>query len=419
VIRWLALVALAFLFAVGAVAALIVYDRYDVEDVRGSSEVEFVTVEPPTPEAPPLPGVAWPTYGFSNLRVRAVDFPHRPPYRLVWRFGARNLVEFPPAIGYGRLYFANAAGRVYAVNAKTGRRAWKRDVGRCVAASPAVSNQVVFFAFLNAPPCNRGGKSVRGLTGEVIAFAAGFGKVRWRKRIGPSESSPLVANGVVYVGDWTGRVYALDERTGKTIWTFRTRNRIKGALTLAGRRLYVGSYDHHLYALNARNGRLLWRAGSRERIRNRGTFYSTPAAAYGRVYVGSTDGSVYSFGATSGKLRWVHGTGGYVYSSPAVWRKRVYVGSHSGRFYAFDAATGDVRWQFRANGPILGSPTVLRGVVYFSTLEERTYGLDARTGRQLWSFPDGKYTPVVADADRVYLVGHARVYGLVMRKANR
>jgi outer membrane protein assembly factor BamB len=81
--------------------------------------------------------------------------------------------------------------------------------------------------------------------------------------------------------------------------------------------------------------------------------------------------------------------------------------------YALDAATGDVRWRFRANGPISGSPTVINGVVYFATLKERTYALNARTGKVLWTFPDGKYTPVVADPERVYLVGHARVYGLV------
>ena len=55
---------------------------------------------------------------------------------------------------------------------------------------------------------------------------------------------------------------------------------------------------------------------------------------------------------------------------------------------------------------------MIDGVVYFATLKGRTYGLDARTGRQLWIWPDGKYSPVVADADRIYLVGHARLYAL-------
>jgi outer membrane protein assembly factor BamB len=124
---------------------------------------------------------------------------------------------------------------------------------------------------------------------------------------------------------------------------------------------------------------------------------------------------MYSFGATSGRLLWSQSTGDYVYSSPAVWRRKVYAGSYSGRFYAFDAATGDVVWRFKANGEISGSPTIMNGVVYFATLKERTYALDARNGNVLWTFADGKYTPVVADRERLFLVGHARVYGMVER----
>jgi outer membrane protein assembly factor BamB len=394
--------------------------------VRGSPTVEFVPTEPPAtvpPEptttapakpgkpAKPVLGVVWPLWRFGADRRGAVALKHRPPFRLKWTFRARTLVEFPPAIAYGRLYFANNSGVLYAVNAETGKRAWSYRSGRCVASSPAVADGTVFQTFLNRPPCNRDADDR--LTGEVVAFAAGFGKVRWRRQLGPTESSPLVANGLVYVGDWHGGVYALDQRTGKTRWTFSTGGEVKGAVALAGRRLYVGSYDSHLYALDARTGRQLWKAQSQPRLGGLGRFYSTPAAAYGRVYIGSTDGKVYSFGAASGELRWSQSTGGYVYSSPAVWRQRVFAGSYDGRLYAFDAATGDVLWRFAANGPISGSPTVVNGVVYFATLEERTYALDARTGKELWTFPDGKYTPVVADRDRLYLVGHARVYAMV------
>ena len=58
---------------------------------------------------------------------------------------------------------------------------------------------------------------------------------------------------------------------------------------------------------------------------------------------------------------------------------------------------------------------MIDGIVYFATLKGRTYGLNALTGRQMWSFPDGKYSPIVADTKRFYLVGYARVYGMVPR----
>jgi outer membrane protein assembly factor BamB len=401
----------ALLLLAGAAAAVFVGVRYrQGQDVRGSSTEEFVTTEAAPPTKPKEPGVFWPTYGFDPERQRAVRYPHRPPYKVRWFFRARTLLEFPPVIGYGRLYFANNYGRLYAVNTKTGKRAWKKDSGRCTASSPAVWEHLVIQTYMNAPPCNRGND--KGLRGLVVARFAGFGQFRWQTRIAPSESSPVVVDGVVYLGDWSGRVYALYARTGKVKWVYRTKGKIKSSVAVSGNRVYAGSYDHHLYALNRETGKLVWRAVAQQRLGKRATFYSTPTAAYGRVYIGGTDGKVYSFGATSGKLIWSHSTGGYVYSSPAVWRKLILIGSYSSTFYAFDAATGDVRWKFKSNGHISGSPTVVRGIVYFSTLKERTYGLDARTGRVVWQFPDGKYTPVVADSERLYLVGEHRVYAL-------
>jgi len=421
--RWILVGAAALLLAAGgAVAAYVLYVSRQAEDVRGSSTEEFVASVEPTEaetETGPAPGgaqpvdVPWPTYGYDAARVRNPPYDHRPPYRGIWRFRARNLVEFPPAVGRGRLYFANNSGVMFAISARTGKRAWKFASGRCQAASPAISGSLVYMTFLNRPPCNR--KKTKGLTGEVIAFYAGSGKIKWRRQIGPSESSPLVAFGRVYVGDWRGYVYSLRARDGKVMWQFRTGGQIKSAIAYAGGRLFVGSYDSKLYALDARTGKLAWRAAAQKRLGKRGKFYSTPAVAYGRVYVGGTDGKVYSFGAGSGKLRWSHSTGGYVYSSPAIWQQTVYAGSYSKKLIAFDAATGDVKWQFKANGEISGSPTVMAGLVYFSTLTERTYALDARTGDVAWTFPDGKYTPLAADSKRIYIVGHARLYGLVPR----
>jgi outer membrane protein assembly factor BamB len=409
----LAALAAVLLLAGGAILAYALIRQHQSRDVRGSSTVEFVTTDVPEPEPVAKPDLPWPMFAYDERRLHVSPYRHRPPYVGLWRFRAKTLLEFPPAIGHRRLFFANSAGTLFAVNARTGKRAWRYRARRCVAASPGLRGGTVYMTFLNRPPCNR--KEKKGLSGELVALAAGNGKVRWRKEIGPSESSPLLWRGLLYVGDWRGVVYCYVARTGKLKWTFRTGGDIKGALALASNRLYVGSYDHRVYALHAVTGKLIWRAQAQQRLGPRGRFYSTPAVAYGRVYIGATDGKVYSFGAATGKLRWSHNTGDFVYGSPAVYDERVYVGSYNGRFYAFDAATGDVEWQFKANGPISGSATVIDGVVYFATLKGRTYGLDVRTGRHVWDWPDGKYSPVVADAARVYLVGHARLYALAER----
>jgi outer membrane protein assembly factor BamB len=404
------------LFIAGCFGAFVFYKYHQGRDIRSSSTVEFV----PTETAPPptvSPKIVWPTFGYDPERLHVgPDAPVRPPFRKVWTSGGASLLEFPPVIAYNRLFLADGAGRVLAVSTTTGARAWTFNEHRCQAASPAVDDMkhgTIFLVFLNRRPC----KAKRPGDGEVIAISAGFGKVRWRRHIGASETSPVVVGNRVYVGDWLGKVYALDKRSGRIVWTARTHGPVKGAVAVSGNRVYAGSYDGHLYAFDARNGRQVWRASGQPRLFGGGRFYSTPAAAYGRVYIGSTDGKVYSFGATSGKLRWSHSTGGFVYGSPAIWHQSVFIGSYDRTFYALDAATGDTRWTFKANGPISGSATVIHGVVYFASLTKkgRTYALNARTGRLLWSFPDGRYTPVVADKDHLYLVGYATLYAFAPR----
>ena len=415
-----ALVALAavILLLAGALTAFVLYREHQGRNIRGSSTIEFVTTEiAKQRRLAELVSVPWPTYGYDQERARfAEGIELRPPYRRLWVSGGESLLEYPPAVAFGRLYLTSTTGRVRSLSTRTGKVGWKFKTGRCAASSPAVGRYghgTVYLTLLNRPPCNA---SRSGLDGEVVALTTGFGKVRWRTRIGPSESSPLLANGLVYVGDWRGRMYALSAVTGRIRWSFQTGGKVKDAAALSGGRLFFGSYDHHVYALDARNGKLLWKTEAQQRLGPLGTFYSTPAVAYGRVYIGSTDGKVYSFGAGSGKLRWSRSTGNYVYASPAVWRRTVLIGSYSGTFYALDAATGDVRWRFAANGPISGSATVIHGIVYFATLNGRTYGLDAANGRQLWSFADGKYTPVVADRKRLYLIGRSAVYAFGSEK---
>ncbi len=425
--RWLVVasgaVAAALAVALGYVLSL----RQAGEDVRGSPTVEFVTTDvpvvtptqPPTTTTTPVPApvttVAWGTYGFDNQRARfAPNIGLRPPFRRIWTFRGRALLEFPPAVAHGRLYLPTFDGRFYALDARTGKTIWSRRSQRCGWASPAVSDGRVYVTFIGRrSTC---GDSVPGRDGIVVAYDASSGKVVWQRTTGLNESSPLVARGLVYVGDWDGRIWALDARTGRTRWTFRASGQVKGSLALSGSRVYVGDYDGRLYALDARTGSLVWRASAQPRLGGRGAFYSTPAVGYGRVFVGNTDGKVYAFGATSGRLLWSQSTGGYVYASPAVWRRLILVGSYDHSFYALDAATGDVRWRFSANGAISGAASVIAGVVYFATFAERTYALDAASGRELWRWPDGKYSPVVADRERLYLVGLGRLYGMVERR---
>lgn len=402
--------------AVVVVAAVyVLHARSERRDVVGSSTVEFTPFDPHVARPSAPSGVtsrrrlAWETYGYGPARLRSVgDVTLRPPFHSVWTWHGGSLLEFPPVVSDGRLFLSTFDGRFYALDARTGKAIWRYGSGRCGWSSPALTETLVIATFIGRA-CN---EDVPGEQGEVVAFDRVRGAVRWSRTVGPTESSPLVVDGITYIGDWNGVVWALDATTGATRWTFRTDGPVKSSAALADGTVYIGSYDGHVYALKARSGRLVWRSAAQPRLGGLGHFYATPSVAYDRVYIGATDGKVYSFGAQTGRLRWSHHTGGFVYAASAVWNGLVLVGSYDGVFYALAAASGRVRWTFRAGAVISGAASVVDGFVYFSTFAHRTYALDARTGHPVWTWPDGEYSPVVTDGVRLYLTGRGRLYAL-------
>src|SRR6185312_2438612 len=137
--------------------------------------------------------VAWPTWGYDQERTRSVTQPGlRPPFRRLWTFHGRALLEFPPVAGYGRVDVANVDGTLFSLGAATGKVVWRYRSGRCGWASPALAAGLVFETFVGDAEC---GSSARG--GVVAAFAAATGRTRWLRHVGPTESSPLVARGAV------------------------------------------------------------------------------------------------------------------------------------------------------------------------------------------------------------------------------
>jgi outer membrane protein assembly factor BamB len=346
--------------------------------------------------------VPWPTYGADNARLRAVAAPGvRPPFRRLWTFHGRALLEFPPVVGYGSVFEEAFDGRLYSIDPATGGTRWSYTAHRCGWSSPALADHLLFATFIGNYECKA---TLSG--GELLAFSSDTGRIRWRRAIGPSESSPLVEDGTVYIGDQDGYVSAFAARSGRLRWRFYTGAPIKASPTLAYGRIYIGNYGGEMLALAARTGRLIWRSGGY------GNFYSTAAVNAGRVYVGSLDGRVYAFSARSGQVLWSFGTGSYVYASPAVWNGLVLVGSYDHDFYALADGTGSLRWRFRTQAAISGAASVVNGFVYFSNFDHRTYALAAQSGHLRAEWPDGEYSPAVAGNGRLYLVGLGRIYAL-------
>ncbi|MFN8216056.1 MAG: PQQ-binding-like beta-propeller repeat protein [Solirubrobacterales bacterium] len=406
--RTLAIVLLALGIAVGAgIAGYELLKRPG--DVHNQEAIRRFHPEQPKEPKPPREGktVNWPIYGLNPARDRYLPARGvKPPFRKLWRHTQRPLLEFPPIYVAGRLYTVNNNGNAFALDAKTGKVLWEREVGRLNASSPAYYKHRLYI--VNLEPAH------------LVKLDARTGKVLWRRDLpGRSESSPLVMDNTVYFGCESGELFALNTRNGHTRWVTQLGGGIKAAPAYYGGKLFVGDYGGHMNAVDAKTGKLVWQSGSLgPGLGASGQFYSTPAVAYGRVYAGNTDGRVYSYDSGNGDLAWSFSTGGYVYSAPAVANTRhspptVYIGSFDGNVYALNAKDGSLRWQQPAGGQVVGSLAAVGDIVYVSEFTNKTTtGFMMRSGRRVWHYPKGTYTPVISDGRDIYLTGYSSITAL-------
>jgi outer membrane protein assembly factor BamB len=403
-VRWRLAVGGVIVVVLGVLAAIVLFHHFFRGIPTHSTTQPTITTSEPAEQNTSLP---WPTYGANNARTRAVTATGvRPPFRRLWTYHGRHLLELPPVAGYGLLYEESFDGRIHAIDPKTSAVVWSYYGRRCGWSSPALGDGLVFATFIGSESA----RCSKLPNGGLVAIDARTGKLRWARNIAQSESSPVYAHGTVYFGTTDGRVHAFDAATGRPRWTFTTSGAVKASPALANGRLFIGDYGGTLYAINARTGTEIWHRGGY------GHFYSSPSVVDGCVYVGNNDASVYAFSAGNGDRLWRFPTGAYVYASPAVWRGIVLVGSYDHNFYAINSKDGSERWSFRAGGPISGAASVIDGLVYFSTLSpHKTYALGAASGRVRETWNDGEYSPAIAAYGRLFLIGQGRIYALAPR----
>jgi len=239
-----------------------------------------------------IDGVAY--VGALNGRIVAINADNG---EYVWRVYAQGAVYSSPAIVNRVVYVGSDDGYVYALRADDGSTLWKYETTAKVRSSPAVLNGVVYVSSEN---------------GEVFALNAANGAKIWNYSTGivgsgRIGSSPASVDGVIYFGTADGSVYALKASDGNKLWNFtNTANPPinyyeQGAVNLfvpafesspavADGVVYVGS-GNHVLALNASDGQELWRYATG------GLVESSPAVVNGVLYVGSDDGFVYALGS--------------------------------------------------------------------------------------------------------------------------
>ncbi|HSD07493.1 PQQ-binding-like beta-propeller repeat protein [Flavobacterium sp.] len=271
-----------------------------------------------------------------------------------------------------------------------------------------------------------------------------LGSVKWVfKTKGKIFSSPIVYQGIVYIGSEDGFLYAIQEKMGKKLWKFQTGGAVHSSPTVYKNTVYFGSFDGYYYAVDSKKGSLKWKfktggehwsgevsfLGLKPYDRYMDDLWDfflsspvvNPDAKDPSVFFGSSDGNVYALNANTGKLKWKFAANGSIHCSPALYKKTLYVGSWDANLYAIDIKTGKQRWKFETGNKvgfkgIESSVAVANDMVYFGARDPFLFAVNAETGKLVWKY-DAAYSwiissPVVSNgviyfgtSDTFWLVG--------------
>jgi outer membrane protein assembly factor BamB len=346
------------------------------------------------------PAAQWPVYGANPARTQAHSgIKIRPPFRVLWRKEMGSLLEFPAVVWNGVAYVNNLYGHVRALSMRNGHVLWRARVGRRMASSPGLDPKHGLLVTTSMTP------------GSVKVLSMKSGHVRWTVSTGRAEPSPVIRKGVAYLGAANGNVYALELKHKRVKWVFQGGAKITGSPALQGRRLFVGDYAGRVFALDSRTGRRLWTGSS-----GGGRVYGTTAVAGGRVFAPSVTSGLTAFSARTGRVLWRIPVGAYLYSSPGVYRGRVYFGAYTGYVYCASARSGRILWARPAGGAVSGAVEIVDGLVYAASFGSRITAWNWRTGNRVWSFSSGRYVPVSGSAAGLLIHGSRTIWAVTGRK---
>ncbi|HXQ74407.1 MAG TPA: PQQ-binding-like beta-propeller repeat protein [Pyrinomonadaceae bacterium] len=153
-----------------------------------------------------------------------------------------------------------------------------------IIASPVFADGRVFIAMGQSPGHGNAPSFVYAIDPNGHGDVTKSGLLWVSREVGRVVGTPIVKDGLLYVGDLGGTVHCLDAATGAQLWKHETNDPIWGSFLLAGDRLYVGNAEGLMTVL---------RAGRRKELLGQiemdAPLYSRPTANGEALYVATAN----------------------------------------------------------------------------------------------------------------------------------
>jgi outer membrane protein assembly factor BamB len=242
----------------------------------------------------------------------------------------------------------------------------------------------------------------------------------WSTGVGAGQDNrytrfvPAFSDGLVFVADHKGRVFALDQETGKKVWQRKTGLATSGAVGAGAGMVLLGTYSGEVVALQQEDGEELWRAKASTEV-------LAPPQTNGDVVVAQTiDGRVFAYDAATGARRWsydhpVPTLTLRTTARPLLTDSQLFVGFDNGQLVSFNPENGVIRWDVRVGQPQGGSdldrivdvdasPLLADPLVYGAAYQGSVVAVSRGTGRLVWKQDVSTFHDMAHGNGKLYVV---------------
>lgn len=311
--------------------------------------------------------------------------------------------KLTPVIAESNLYAIDREGNLSAWQKENGDELWQASLDENISSPLAYHDNKLFVGTQN---------------GELIAMSAQGGERLWRTRLSTQVLSVPQVNAqfkqlIVQTAD--GRVYALDQDTGRIKWNFSSPEPL---LTLHGTSTprvipgatFAGFANGRIVALDNRNGQMLWDTrvavpSGRTDIEQLVDVDAQPfITSLGMLVSTSYQGRVMAMDPRSGRALWERKDSSF-YPVVEAKDKLLYVDEGS-RLIAVDHRSGSVLWnQDALEGRRLTAPVVWLGMIAVADYEGYVHLISADDGQligRIQADTSGVEQPLLVSAGTLY-----------------
>lgn len=313
----------------------------------------------------------------------------------LWLFPTALAVNHTPAFAEGVVCVAEMGGRVYGLEAGTGKERWHHDL---------IDNR---GRYNYSAPVEHNGWFYAGVMRRMAKLRVADGYLDWEKQIGKSDNDWISSYGSPAVsGDYlamSGMFFGGEALTvakthdGSRMWGHSADYGLLASATIAGDYLVYASMKSILYVKKLNDGIDHWAMELGSRGGDANWSATTPAVKLsdeknGIIVAGSGDGQMKAIDLASGRLLWTHVSDTAVFklspyrrdarsllSSPTIAGDKIFFGSADGHLYCLDLETGRQLWSFYIGVPVLSTPLVSGNAVYVAAYDGRLYAFTGKT----------------------------------------